>query len=137
MSEDDGLTTTDYYGATKAAGELFLRAACAMHGMTGIAVRPGPVVGPPAFAGGSFRSDRRIAAMVAAAVEGHSIDVVRGQGRQLTDVATLARVTRLLTRAAGPHPTYLCVDREILTWERVAEMVVEQTCSKSRVNVLE
>src|SRR5262245_10375167 len=60
MCEDDCLSTTDLYGATKAAGELFLRAACAGYEMTGVVVRPGPVVGPPAFAGGSFRSHDRI-----------------------------------------------------------------------------
>lgn len=137
MGEEDRLSTTDFYGATKAAGELFLRAACAEHRMTGVVVRPGPVVGPPVFAGGSFRSDSRIAAMVTAAVEGRPIDVVCGGGRQFTDVTTLARVTRLLTRAANPHPTYVCVDREILTWERIAEMVVEGTGSRSDVNLLE
>ncbi|MFO0579682.1 MAG: NAD(P)-dependent oxidoreductase [Polyangia bacterium] len=137
MGEEDRISTTDLYGATKAAGELFLRAACAESRMTGIVLRPGPVVGPPAFAGGSFRSDSRIAAMVTAAVDGRSIDVVRGEGRQFTDVTMFARVTRLLIRAAAPHPTYVCVDREILTWERIAEMVVEGTGSRSPVNLVE
>lgn len=137
MVEEDRLSPSDTYGATKAAGELFLRAACAEHRMTGVVVRPGPVVGPPAFAGGSFRSDNRVAAMVTAAVEGRRIDVVRGEGRQFTGVTTLARVIRLLACAADPHPTYVCVDREILTWERVAEMAVEATGSRSAVNVLE
>lgn len=137
MVEEDRLSTSDAYGATKAAGELFLRAACAEHRMTGVVVRPGPVVGPPAFTGGSFRSDNRIAAMVTAAAEGRRIDVVRGEGRQFTGVTTLARVIRLLACAEDPHPTYVCVDREILTWERVAEMAVEATGSRSAVNVLE
>ena len=40
MDEEDQLSSTDYYGATKAAGEMFLRAACAEHHMTGIVIRP-------------------------------------------------------------------------------------------------
>jgi len=137
MSEDDCLSTTDVYGATKAAGELFLRVACAEHRMAGVVVRPGPVVGPPAFAGGSFRSDNRVAAMVTAAREGRPIDVVRGEGRQFTAVTTLARVVRLLVSAHDPWPTYVCVDREILTWEQIAALAVEVTGSRSAVNVVE
>lgn len=136
MCEEDCLSTADLYGATKAAGELFLRAACARHQMTGVALRPGPVVGPPAFAGGSFRSDHRISEMVVAAAEGHPIEVVRREGRQFSDVSTLATVVRLLTRTENPHPAYICVDRNIITWERVARLVVDCLNSPSEVRVL-
>jgi UDP-glucose 4-epimerase len=136
MCEEDCLSTIDLYGATKAAGELFLRAACAGHQMTGVVVRPGPVVGPPAFAGGSFRSHGRIAEMVAAAAEGRPIEAVRGEGRQFSEVSTVARVVRLLTRTANPHPAYICVDREIITWERIAQLVVGCLNSPSKVRVL-
>jgi UDP-glucose 4-epimerase len=137
MGEEDPLSTIDVYGATKAAGELFLRAACAEHQMTGIVLRPGPVVGPPAFAGGSFRSDSRIAAMVTAAQEGRPIEVIRAEGRQFTSVTALARVTRLLTHVANPYPTYVCVDRNVITWEQIAEMVLEETGSRSDLKLLE
>jgi len=136
MGEEDCLSTADVYGATKAAGELFLRAACAGHQMTGVVVRPGPVVGPPAFAGGSFRSHDRIADMVVAAAEGRTIEVVRREGRQFSDVSAVARVVRLLTRTENPHPICICVDRNILTWERVARLVVRCLNSSSEVRVL-
>lgn len=136
MYEDDRLSTTDLYGATKAAGELFLRAACAEHKMTGVVVRPGPVVGPPAFAGGSFRSHDRIAEMVGAAAEDRPIEVVGGEGRQFSDVSTVARVVRLLTTAENPYPAYTCVDRDIITWERVARLVVGCLNSLTEVRVL-
>ena len=55
----------------------------------------------------------------------------------LMDRQFKGRVTAGLACAADPHPTYLCVDREILTWERVAEMAVEATSSRSAVNVIE
>ena len=136
MSEDDRLSVTDLYGATKAAGELFLRAACAEYHMTGIVIRPGPVVGPPAFAAASFRSDRRLAEMVVAAMEAHPLEVVAGDGRQFSDVVAVAKVARLLTCIENPHPTYLCIGREILTWEWIARKVVEFACSPSEVRVL-
>lgn len=136
MSEEDRLTTTDYYGATKAAGEIFLRAACATHNMMGVVIRPGPVVGPPAFAGASFRSDRRIADMVTAAMHARPLEVPGGDGRQLCDVATLAKLTRVLACLENPHPTYVCVDSEVLSWEWIAQKVVACVNSPSEVRVL-
>lgn len=136
MDEDDRLTTSDYYGATKAAGEVFLRAACATHDMSGVVIRPGPVVGPPAFPGGSFRSDRRLADMVGAAMRAVPIEVPARAGRQWCDVATLAKVTRLLACAADPYPTYVCVDSEILRWEWIAQTIVDCLRSPSPVRVL-
>jgi UDP-glucose 4-epimerase len=136
MREDDCLSTTDLYGATKAAGELFLRAACAEHQMTGVVARLGPVLGPPAFAAGSFRSDHRIAEMVTAAVQGRPIEAVREEGRQFSDVSTVARGIRLLSRLQDPHATYICVDREIIAWERIARLVVECLKSSSDVRIL-
>ena len=112
MSEDNGLSATDFYGATKAAGELFLRGACAEHKMTGVVVRPGPVVGLPAFADGSFRSDNRIAAMVAAAAAGRAIEVVRDDEKPI-----LGRVDGRKSRPPSHHGRrsasglYLCRSR--------------------------
>jgi len=136
MREEDSLSTADLYGATKAAGELFLRAACAKYQMTGIALRPGPMVGLPALETGTLRTPDRIAEMVAAAAKGHPIEVVRGEGRQFTDVSAMARIVCLLTRAENTHATYICVDRDFLTWEQIARNVVEGLSSQSEVRVL-
>jgi UDP-glucose 4-epimerase len=136
MGEEEPLRATEIYRATKAAGERSLRAACARHGMTGIVVRPGPVVGPPAFASGSFRTPNRVLEIVSAVVEGSPVEVVSGEGRQLSDVWTVAWVVRLLTRTERPHPTYLCVDRDVITWEHVARTAVACARSPSRVSVV-
>jgi dTDP-4-dehydrorhamnose reductase len=74
--------------------------------------------------------------MLRAAAEGEPIQTVRGDGRQLFDVSRLAKVVRLLTRTENPHPTYTCVDRDVLTWERIARRVVAASSSSSPVNVL-
>ncbi len=135
MSERDPIRTSDFYGATKAAGELFLHAACAEHGMTGIVLRPGPVVGLPAFPGAAFRTDRRLAEIVAAAVDARPIEVADGDGRQWSDVATVAAVTGLLVRIPSPQPTYVCVGRDVLTAEQLARTAVACLGSASEVRV--
>ena len=134
MSEADTLSPTDLYGATKAAGELFLRAHCALHGMTGVVLRPGPVVGPPAFPSGAFRSPGRLADMVEAALQGHAIPTGQGVGRQFSPVSSVARAACLAVRQEAPNPTYVCVDRQVMSWERVAQMVVATTGSTGTVS---
>lgn len=132
MGEDDRLLTTDVYGATKAAGEVFLRAACAAHGMEGVAIRPGPMVGPPASAGASFRSDRRIEQLVEDALAGRPVAVPSEAGRQFSDVRAVSRAVSRALVVADPHPTYLCVDREPITWDEVAELVIAAAGSTTR-----
>ncbi len=133
MHEDDPIRTADYYGATKAASELFMRAACALHGMVGVVVRPGLVVGPPAFEGAPFRSDRRVAEMVAQAMANAPVAVPDEPARQFTDVSALVRIVRKLTDIDAPRATYVCVDRDAIGWEAVADMVVQETQSASPV----
>lgn len=129
MHEDDPIHTADYYGATKAASELFMHAACALHRMVGVVVRPGLVVGPPAFDGASFRSDRRVEKMVAQAMANVPVAVPDEPARQFTDVSALVRIVRLLTEINSPRATYVCVDRDAIDWETVAEIVVRDTKS--------
>lgn len=133
MCEDKALLTADLYGATKAAGELFLRAACETYKMRGIAIRPGPVVGPPIFTGGPFRSDRRIREFVLNALASRPLEVNALEGRQFTEAIALARAVLLVLTAEEPHSTYICVDREVITWERVAREVIARVGSDSEV----
>lgn len=133
MRESDALTTADVYGASKAAAELFLWAACATHGMQGIVLRPGPIVGSPALPGGAFRSDRRIAALVDAARRGEPLRVIRGEGRQFVAAEDVARAVAVALDAPEASGTYLCVDRETTSWESIARRAVELTHSGSRI----
>ena len=135
MYETDALSPPDLYSATKAAGELFLRAACGSGAMCGIALRPGPVVGPPAFPGGAHRSPDRIAEMVRAARAGEPISVVQNAGRQLSDVRRVAQLATALCRIDAPRPAYMAVEREITTWEEIARTVVRVLNSQSEVRV--
>ncbi|MDP3236882.1 MAG: NAD(P)-dependent oxidoreductase [Myxococcales bacterium] len=136
MHEEDPLRPLEPYGATKAAAESALHEACARYGMTGVALRPGPVIGPRAFPGGSFRSPAQLEEVVRAAVQGRPITVVQGEGRQLSGVSSVAKAVDVLMRTSRPHPTYLCMDRDILTWEHVARVVVRELGSASTVHLV-
>jgi len=135
MVEDDKLVTADIYGATKAAGEMFLWAACANHNMGGLVIRPGPIVGPPAFAGASFRSDSRLETFVEKARRAEPIHLEEGTGRQFVDVRDVADVILKLIRSSRVNETYICVAREITPWEWIARRIIKLTGSKSTVVV--
>ncbi len=133
MREDDALTPTEIYGATKAATELVLWAACGAHGMQGIVLRPGPIVGLPAVPGAAFRSDRRVTALVASARRGDPLHVARGEGRQFVAAADVARTVAVAIEAPAASGTYLCVDHKLTTWESIAHRVVAALGSSSDV----
>ncbi|HTU25317.1 MAG TPA: NAD(P)-dependent oxidoreductase [Pirellulales bacterium] len=135
MSEDDRLVTGDVYGATKASNELFLWAACASRAMEGIVVRPGPIVGPPAFPGGAFRSPSRLTDFVERARRGEPIHVESGAGRQFVSASDVATVIMRLLTSNRANETYLCVAREITPWEAIARRIVSMVGSQSPIVV--
>lgn len=136
MSEEDGLCATDLYSANKAAGELFFRAACTSHQMKGIVVRPGPVVGLPMCPQASFRTPNNLLTMISSALKGEAIELPGGGGRQFADVSVVAKVVSTLTRAIEPEDTYICVDKEVLTWEEVAYMIEACVGTKGKRHIL-
>lgn len=135
MNEDDSVTTTDVYGATKAAAELVMHAACATYSMSGVVLRPGAVVGPPAFPGGAFRHERHLVQIAEAARAGLPIQVRRREGRQLCPVSLLAQAVVALVQEPRPAPRYLCMSPERTLWEDVARRVVVRLGSPSTVQV--
>ena len=68
---------------------------------------------------------------MAAAMEGRPIEVMAREGRQFSDVATVAKVVALLTSVENPHPAYICVDEAVITWEWIARTVVACVASPS------
>lgn len=127
MREVDPLTPTDLYGATKAAGELALWAACGAYGMRGGVLRAGPIVGPPARPGGPLRTPGEIARLVATARSGGPLRVVEGAGRQLVAAEDVARAVCAILAAPPRDQTLLCVDAQPTSWAWVAARIAAAT----------
>lgn len=135
VTEDQAFTTRELYGATKAAGELFLRAACARHGTSCVVVRPGPVVGRPAFEGGALRSPRQLEALIERAQSGAPLIIQAQSKAQLSDVHTLAKTIVALTQAPCPEDAYLCVGAAAILWEDIARYIITATGSDSELRL--
>lgn len=124
MDARSPLRCADYYGATKASGEVFLSAVCHQRGARGNVLRPGAVVGGPALPGAPVRIDRRVAAMIDAARRGETLRVARGDGRQFIGAPDLARLYVALLASDCDHERFLAVAPDVIAWAEVAAMVV-------------
>lgn len=131
MTEADPIAPTDLYGATKATGELLLAAACGTHGMV---VRAGPIVGPPAIAGGPLLSPGAITRMLDGVLRGAPVRIAEGAGRQLVGARAVARTVSAALVAPSPPAIVLCVAERATRWVSVAQRLIELTGSASRID---
>lgn len=133
MSEEDRLQPETTYGATKAANEAFLSALGHQHGFKWTILRPGAVVGAPAFSTASFRIDARIKAMSELAVQGKEIRIQQKDARQFVGAANLAQVYEAALAQGSGNQTYVTVDPDMTQWEGIARRLVSLCQSNSRV----
>ncbi|MFC5050530.1 NAD-dependent epimerase/dehydratase family protein [Rubritalea spongiae] len=135
INESAVYSSQELYGATKAAGEMFFRAACARHAISSVVVRPGPVVGRPAFDDAAFRGPQQVHALVEEAFTSGLLTVGQRGCFQLCDVHVLAQLLAQLTRSESVDSTYFCVGVESLSWEGVAELIAVRTGGEIRLSL--
>jgi UDP-glucose 4-epimerase len=133
MNEESRIAPTDFYGATKAAAELFVSAFSHQFEMRCNAIRPGPCIGPPAVPGERVSCDRRFKAIVNSAVRGEAIHVPKHGGRQFIAIDDLAKVYTALLESDANRETYIAVSQNHTLWEEVARDAAALAGSESRV----
>lgn len=116
---------TDFYGATKAATEMYARAYGARHGLRIHVIRPGYIFGEPALPGAHSQPDRRFAEIRDALLAGRRVSVVRHDGTQFLHARDLAQAYLKLL----PHPAtfsiHYALSRDWQSWERVARWAMQ------------
>lgn len=132
MDERMPLRTSDLYGATKAANELFLSAVADARDLPFTVFRIGPVVGN-AMPGIRSNADRRLRAMIATAQEGGSIEVGAYEGRQFVGVRSLAKLYAESVLKRGQGQAYVAVAESVTAWADLAHRVVQAVGSGSVV----
>ena len=133
MNEEARLQTMDYYGATKAAAEVFLSAVSHQYGMRCNVIRPGPVIGPPALEGVAVKCHQRFGEFVQAAKRNEDICVSEGDGRQFIGVGDLAKLYLAVLRSEANRQIYLGVARTFTTWAEIAAQIIGAVGSESKV----
>lgn len=123
--EDRALRPTDFYGATKAATEMYARAYANSHGMGMHVLRPGYVFGEPAIAGGRCQPDTRFRTLCEDIVAGRAVKLVRHDGTQFLHARDISKVYEALLGDPRPFTTHYALSSRWRSWEWIAHLAME------------
>jgi len=126
----------DFYGATKAATEAYLRGFAHKCGIQAHIVRPGYIFGEAAVEGAHAQPDTRFRDLVRAIAHGDEFRLVKHDGTQFLHVQDIAQVyLALLSHDRSPTLHY-ALSREWTSWETVGALA-SQVIGKPARLVLE
>jgi UDP-glucose 4-epimerase len=124
-----------FYGATKAASEVFLMAQSHLAPMRVNIIRPGYTFGNPVVEGASMESDGRFRDIVRKAVAGRTIDVIENDGTQFIWAGDLAKLYGAVLESALNRRTYFGLSKRFVSWQAIAQEAVKRCGSASPVRV--
>jgi UDP-glucose 4-epimerase len=130
---DRAMRPTDFYGATKAATEMYARAYAAQ-GMSVHVVRPGYVFGEPAVPGGRTQPDRRFRDLCGALSRLEEVRVVRHDGTQFLHVRDLAETYLRILEGKDGFSLHYALAAVWRSWEwiaREAMAIADRDCPLS------
>lgn len=123
----------DFYGATKAATESYLRAFAHKHGISAHVVRPGYIFGEAVVEGAHGQPDTRFRDICRAVAKGAPVKLVKHDGTQFLHAQDIARVyLALLSHKASPTVHY-ALSREWRSWTEVAELACEVAGKRTEI----
>jgi len=136
-TDDTAVRPDRFYGATKAAAEVYLLAFAKENGIRGNVVRPGYTFGGPVVEGASIYTDRKFPDIVEAAARNEPITVEQNAGTQFIWAGDLARVYSAVASTDVDRRLYTSVSANFTTWEEIARMAIDYTNSTSELIVTE
>ncbi|MBK8479103.1 MAG: NAD(P)-dependent oxidoreductase [Opitutaceae bacterium] len=118
---------TDFYGATKAATEAYLRGFGHKYGLNVHIIRPGYIFGEPVVEGGRVQADTRFRTICQAVRTGLPVNLVKYDGTQFLHAQDIAEVyLRLLDHKPSPTLHY-ALARDWVGWDEIARMAMQET----------
>jgi UDP-glucose 4-epimerase len=133
MDEEMKSKPNNYYCATKAASEEYLLAISHHYPMRCNIIRPGYTFGNPVVPGSPMEGDTRFKDIVAGALDGKDITLIKNDGTQFIWAGDLALVYKAVLESRVNRSIYFGLARDFITWERIAQKAIEITGSKSRI----
>lgn len=126
---------TSYYGATKAASEMYLLATSHQYNTRVNIIRPGYIFGNPIVEGADTQPDARFRSIVQSALLGADIHVVRNDGTQFLSASHIAQVYNAVLNADCNRETFFALGSKFISWEEIANQTIKQLSSKSKLIV--
>jgi UDP-glucose 4-epimerase len=124
-SEDQAPRPMDFYGATKAATEMYARA-YAQKGLQIQVIRPGYIFGEPAVEGGRSQMDLRFAQICQNVRDRKPVRLVKHDGTQFLHAADIARVYLAALSHPATFSIHYALSHAWQSWEAVARMAMQE-----------
>jgi UDP-glucose 4-epimerase len=122
-----------FYGATKAATEVYLLALAAESAVRGNVIRPGYTFGNPAVSGAPIQSMPELRQITGRASRGEPIVVTKNAGLQFIWAGDLATVYSSVLGSAVNREVFTALSPDFITWEEIARWAVELRGSASQI----
>lgn len=136
-ADTDAPRPARFYGATKAATEVYLLALAAERSLRANVIRPGYTFGNPAVPGAPVQGMPELPEIARKAAHGEPIDVTRNAGLQFIWAGDLARIYSAVLGSAVNRAQFTSLSPDFITWEQIARWAVELCGSASEVRVSE
>jgi len=127
---------TDLYGSTKSAIEAYVIGFRKYFPEAGAepkkvtmkrnVIRPGYTFGTPCFPGGTVQLDPRFRDIAKAVVNNEPVRLTKHDGTQFLSGAQIAKVYADLLESDLNEEVFLALAAEFTTWERIAEIALEE-----------
>jgi UDP-glucose 4-epimerase len=134
-SDTDPPRPARFYGATKAATEVYVLALAAERSLRANVIRPGYTFGNPAVPGAPIQSMPELPEIARKAAHGEPITVARNAGLQFIWAGDLARIYSAVLGSAVNRALFTSLSPDFITWEQIARWAVELCGSASEVSV--
>jgi len=124
-----------FYGATKAATEMYLMALSYEYDIRMNIIRPGYIFGNPVIEGASTQPNSRFKEIVTKIKKNEDITVAHNDGTQFLSAESIAKVYARLLLSNLNRETFFVLGSKFISWERICQNLISEIDSTSSLIV--
>jgi UDP-glucose 4-epimerase len=126
---------TTFYGATKAATEIYLMAISHEYPIRMNIIRPGYIFGNPVVEGAPTQPDTRFKDLVLKIKNNEDVTVANNDGTQFLSAGNIAKVYSKLLVSDLNRESFFVLGSKFISWERICKNLISEIGSKSKLIV--
>ncbi len=131
--EDSPLLPEDFYGASKASSEMYIRSMSANSDMITTIIRPGYTFGKSVIKGSDTENDSRFRDIVKKCQSSTEIELTKNDGTQFISVTDLVKIYLKALKQTSKFEIYFGLSSEFISWEEIAKVAILLSGSSSKI----
>ncbi len=135
IDEDYTPIPTSFYGATKAASEMYLKAIGYTYNVKVNIIRPGYIFGNPVIDGAPTQPDSRFKDLVRKIKNNETVNIAKNDGTQFLWAGSIAKVYAALLNADMNQEVFFVLGSKFYSWEKICKTLIAAKQSKSILEV--